>query len=67
MSLDDLKLELALHLYAQGKLASGKARELAGLSLWQFRQVLALRRIGPHFDVAALDEDIANLQSLGRL
>ena len=45
MSLAKIKLELALHLYERGKLSSGKARELAGFSLWQFRQVLALRRM----------------------
>ena len=64
MSLDELKLELALHLYAQGRLSSGKARELAGLSLWQFRQMLAVRRIEPHYDEAALNEDVATLQEL---
>ena len=40
----ELKVELALTLYAQNRLALGKARELAGLSLWEFRQLLAARR-----------------------
>ena len=62
-----LKVELAVHLYAQRRLSAGKARELAGLTLWEFRQVLASRRIPPHYDEAELDEDVATLREMGRL
>ena len=41
VSLADIKLELALTLYAQGRLSIGKAREFAGLSVIEFRQRLA--------------------------
>jgi len=67
LTTDELKTELAIALYAQGRLAIGKARELAGLSLWEFRQLLGARRIAPHYDIAELEEDIATLQELGRL
>lgn len=67
MTIDEVRRELALALYAQGRLSVGQARELAGLALWEFRQLLALRRIAPHYDVADLTEDIATLQALGRL
>ena len=60
-------MELALHLYAQGRLSIGKARELAGMALWEFRQLLASRRISPHHDSMDLDEDVAALRELGRL
>lgn len=63
----ELKVELAVHLYAQGRLSIGKARELAGMALWEFRQLLASRRIAPHYDEADLDEDVATLRELGRL
>jgi len=63
----DLKVEMAVHLYAQGRLSVGKARELAGLRLWEFRQLLASRRIPPHYDPEDLDEDVATLRALGRL
>ncbi len=63
----ELKVELAVHLYAQGRLSIGKARELAGMSLWEFRQLLGSRRISPHYDEAELDEDVATLRRLGRL
>ena len=63
----ELKVEMALHLYAQGRLSIGKARELAGMALWEFRQLLASRRIPPHYDEADLDQDVAALRELGRL
>ena len=63
----ELKVEMALHLYAQGRLSIGKARELASMALWEFRQLLASRRIPPHYDEADLDEDVATLRELGRL
>lgn len=52
---------------AQDRLSAGKARELAGLTLWQCRQLLASRRIPPHYGEADLDEDVATLRELGRL
>ena len=67
LSLADLRLELALALYAQQRLSLGKARELAGLSLWEFRQWLGLRRIEAHYDTADLQDDIKTLRERGRL
>jgi predicted HTH domain antitoxin len=65
LSVDGMKLELAIALYAQGRLGIGKARELAGLTLWEFRQILASRKIPPHYDTEDLAEDLANLRALG--
>ena len=67
LTLAELKVEVAVHLYSQRRLSIGKARELAGMSLWEFRQLLALRRISPHYDEADLDEDLATLRGMGRL
>ena len=50
LTIADLKTELAVSLYAQGRLSIGKARELAELSLWEFRQLLGFRRIPAHYD-----------------
>ena len=64
LSPDQLKLELALSLYAQRRLSIGKSRELAGLSLWEFRQVLAARRIEAHYDAEDLAEDLVTVEAL---
>ncbi|NJN67722.1 MAG: UPF0175 family protein [Chloroflexaceae bacterium] len=58
LTIPELKVEIAVFLYAQGRLSFGKARELASMTHWEFRQTLASRRIGPHYDVAELEEDV---------
>ena len=55
---DELRTELAVQLYQQRRLSIGHARELANMSLWEFRQLLASRRIAPHYDVEDLDADM---------
>jgi len=67
ISIPELRVEIAIYLYSQERLSLGKARELAEMSLWEFRHLLASRRIPPHYDVDELDNDIATLQKLGRL
>ncbi len=67
LTVTDLKVEMAVSLYAQGRLSIGKARELAGMALWEFRQLLASRRISPHYDVVDVDEDVTTLREMGRL
>ncbi len=64
---DDLKLEIALRLYADGRLSIGKARELAGMTLWEFRQALAMQKIPVHYDVEDLEADISTLKKVGTL
>jgi predicted HTH domain antitoxin len=67
LTIDELKTEIAVSLYASSRLSIGKARELAGMTLWQFRHLLASRGIYPHFDEQDLVEDIQTLRDLGRL
>lgn len=67
LTIPEAQQELALWLYAQGRLGIGKARELAGMSLWEFRQLAASRKISPHYDVQELEEDVNTLHDLGRL
>lgn len=67
LSLAELRRELALTLYAQDRLSLGQARELAGLTLWEFRQWLGLRRIPAHYDTTDLQDDLNTLRDLGRL
>jgi predicted HTH domain antitoxin len=63
----ELKVEMAVYLYAQKRLSIGMARDLANMPLWEFRHLLASRHVPPHYDVPDLEEDIATLQALGRL
>ena len=67
LSMPEVKIELAVSLYASGRLSIGKARELAEMSLWQFRQLLASRQIGPHFNEDDLQSEVMTLQAMDRL
>jgi predicted HTH domain antitoxin len=60
----ELKVELAVSLYGQNRLSLGKARELAGLSLWEFRQLLATRHMPPHYEASDLNDDLNTLDRL---
>lgn len=67
LSLDELKIELAVHLYAQRRLSLSKASELAGLTLWRFRQILGAREIEASYTPDDVDEDLQSLRALGLL
>jgi len=59
--------ELAVHLFQEGRLSLGKAREMAGMTVWAFQQLLRSRGIPVHYDVEDYEEDLATLKGLGRL
>ena len=62
----ELRLELAITLYQQGKLSFGKAREMAQQDVWTFQQLLGSRGITPHYGVAEYEEDLRNIQEIER-
>ena len=67
MTEDDLRRELALHLFEEEKLSFGKARALAEMSVWGFQQLLGSRGIHVHYDVEAYENDRETLKRLGRI
>ena len=64
MTTADIQRELAVHLFAEGKLSFGKAREVAAMGLWEFQQLLASRRIPINYDIEEYEEDLATLTRL---
>jgi len=67
MCTEELKQELAIHLFQQGKLSFGKAKEMAGMTFWTFQQLLGARGIPVHYGVEDYEEDLRTLKKLGRL
>lgn len=61
MSQDQLKIELAVYLYAQKKISMGQARKLAELDQISFQKELAKREVYIHFGIEDLKEDLTNL------
>ena len=67
MTPQELKRELAIHLFQQGKLSFGKAREMADMTVWDFQQLLGGRGVPIHYDLEDYEEDLATLKELSRL
>jgi predicted HTH domain antitoxin len=67
MTSEELRRELAIYLFQQGRLSFGKAREMAGMTVWTFQQLLASRGVPIHYDIMDYEEDLATLRKLGRL
>ena len=60
-----LRRELAVRLYSRGLLTFGKARELAGMSVWDFHSLLGEEGVERRYDTADLDQDLRTLEQLG--
>ncbi len=64
MNEQELLLELAISLYSSEKISFGKARRLAGLDWYRFREILTERNIPVHYGIEQLEEDMINLDKL---
>ena len=64
MTEDELKLEIAIMLYEQQKISSGKVRAWTGLTVIEFQHELAKRRLYINYDVEDFQSDIKTLQPL---
>ena len=62
MTLGQAKVELALALFAAGRLSMGKAAELADIPVSEFQMHLGARKLGPHYDASDALADSASLQ-----
>ena len=62
----ELIQELALALFQREKLTLGQASGLAGISQWQFQQLLGSRGIPIHYDEADFEADLQTLEALRR-
>jgi predicted HTH domain antitoxin len=60
-----IQQELAIRLYQKGLLSFGKARELAGMTKWDFHVLLGQEGIERSYDEEELDADLETLETLG--
>jgi predicted HTH domain antitoxin len=59
-----VKRELALTLYAKGLLTFGKARQLAEMNRWDFRQLLGEESVLRRYDIDEFEQDLKTLEAL---
>jgi predicted HTH domain antitoxin len=57
--------ELGVRLYQKGLLSFGKARELAGMTKWEFHLLLGEEGIVRRYDLEELEVDLKTLETLG--
>ena len=63
----EIRIELALLLYAQQRLSFGQAQQLAGMEYLEFEKLLFDRKVPSHYDVAAFEEDLMTIEHLQQL
>jgi predicted HTH domain antitoxin len=59
----ELRKELALALYQREVLSLGKARQFAGMSKWEFEELLGQRSIRRHYSEDDLQQDLEYARS----
>lgn len=64
---DELKKEMAIHLYSRGILSLGGARRLAGMGKVDFHILLGQRMVSRHYDVEDYKKDKKNLRDRRRV
>jgi predicted HTH domain antitoxin len=64
MTAQEIRCELAVQLYAQGKLSMGKARELAEMTVYEFQCLLGSRGIPVNYGVEDFLDDLDTIQRL---
>jgi len=67
MTPEELRRELAIHLFQQGKLSFGKTREMADMTIWAFQQLLGSRDVPIHYDLEDYEADRFTLKEIDQL
>ena len=62
-----LKRELAIHFFQSEVLSFGQARELSGMSVWDFIQFLKDRKIPLHYGLLEYEEDSETVEKLMKI
>jgi predicted HTH domain antitoxin len=63
----EMRQEIAVMLFQKEKLTLAQASRFAGINRIAFQHLLASRQIPVHYDVEDFEQDIKNLQEIGRL
>jgi predicted HTH domain antitoxin len=59
---DALKKELAVYFFQRNVLSFGQARQLSGLSVWDFLEFMKERKVPLHYGVYEYEEDLKTIK-----
>ena len=65
MSPDELRVEIAVLLFKEGRLTLGQAARFAGMPQPHFQHLLGRRRIPLHYGVQEFEEDLRTIRESG--
>lgn len=63
-SANEVRLDLAVGMYAAERITLGRGAEIAGVSQLDFQRELARRRIPLHYDLADLQADVQAVREM---
>ncbi len=66
MTEEELRRDIAVMLYASGKLSFGKAKELAGMHHSEFQHLLGSRDVYMNYSIEDFEQDMKTLRELKR-
>lgn len=64
MTAREIRRELAVQLYAQGKLSAGKARKLAEMTVQEFQLLLGSRGVVVNYNIEDFLDDLETIKRL---
>jgi predicted HTH domain antitoxin len=65
VTVEDIRLDVAISLYQREKVSLGKAAEIAGLNRWEFQKILAGRKIPTiNYTAEDLEKELKALRCL---
>lgn len=62
---EEIKKELSVHFFEQGKFSFGQARSFSGLNKWDFMDLLRERKVSLNYNPTDYDEDMETISKLG--
>jgi len=65
VTVEDIRLDVAISLFQRERVSLGKAAEIAGLNRWEFQKILADRKIPTiNYSIKDLEKEIEALKSI---
>jgi len=66
LTVEDIRLDVAISLYQREKVSLGKAAEIAGMNRWEFQKELAERKIPLNYSISDLEKDFQTILNMGK-
>jgi len=66
ITVEEIRLDVAISMYQRGRVSLGKAAQIAGMNRWEFQRILAERKIPLNYSVSDLEKDYQTIINMGK-